>query len=90
MYKKCIETKNIPTITYNLVIESCEVGMIKPSIEIYKLAQNTCHQNPKNILFIDDKIEFLETATKLGWQTFHFNTNNPNESTIALRNILSI
>lgn len=34
----------------------------------------------KEILFIDDKVDFLEPARRLGWQTVLFEENNPKQS----------
>lgn len=63
----------IPNIQYDQVIFSCEVGMMKPNPDIYMFAQNKANIDPKNILLIDDRQDFIDGAEKAGWNTFLFN-----------------
>lgn len=62
---------------YNLLayfdagIFSCEVRMAKPSPEIYKLLLNQLHVKPIESIFIDDNIDNLEAAQKLGLTIVH-------------------
>ena len=55
---------------------SGESKLMKPSIEIYELAISRFNLNPKDTIFIDDKIENIETAKKLKFKTIHL--LNPN------------
>ena len=48
---------------------SHEVGMRKPDQEIFDLVLNENELIPKETLFIDDSIQHIETAKKLGIQT---------------------
>ncbi len=54
------------------VVASCEVGMIKPEEEIYLLAARRAGVDPRDCIFVDDKIKFLEVASKLGFTTVHY------------------
>ena len=48
------------------------MGYRKPSEEFYNYIQNSLQVAPEKILFIDDKIENIEAASKLGWGVHHF------------------
>lgn len=65
--------KKLPVIeAYDLfdhVFLSQEVGMRKPDDEIFQLVLNELSANPEEILFIDDSIQHLETANRMGIQT---------------------
>jgi small GTP-binding protein len=47
-------------------IASCEVGYKKPDLEIYEILIEKYGIDPKRSVFIDDKIENVEAARKLG------------------------
>lgn len=53
-------------------ISSHEVGVRKPSSEIYQIALKKTGINPDDVLFIDDKENNLTPAKKLGMQTLLF------------------
>lgn len=78
----------IPNLAYTSVVQSCKVGLIKPENEIYALAQEQAGCLPNNILFIDDRWDFLEPAKKLGWNTVHFETNDIGKSIAILKKYL--
>jgi putative hydrolase of the HAD superfamily len=50
---------------------SHDIKMSKPDAEIYHHILNTENLNPTQTLFIDDKLENIEAAQKLGIQTIH-------------------
>ncbi len=54
------------------VYYSHKVGMKKPDINIYKLLIDENGLKPEETLFIDDSIQNLESAKKLGINVFHF------------------
>lgn len=51
---------------FDLVLNSCEVGLSKPNPEIYKLALDKLNVKPSETIFIDDREENVETAKQLG------------------------
>ena len=53
-------------------IISGEVGEIKPDPEIFHILTNTYNLNPKNSVFIDDKLENIEAANLIGFKGIHF------------------
>lgn len=68
-----LEKGLIPKIDYDQIIFSCDVGLMKPNSDIYEFAQNKANIEPKNILLIDDRQDFLDGAKKVQWHTFLFN-----------------
>jgi putative hydrolase of the HAD superfamily len=84
VYQKALSSGNIPSLPYAFVLQSCDTGFVKPEKEIYKLAQQMCGHEAKEILFIDDKQSFIDPAKALGWNTFLFDAGNPDYSTSIL------
>jgi len=56
---------------FNQLYMSYEVGMRKPDAEIFEHLLNQEKLIPEKTLFIDDTIIHIETARKLGIQTYH-------------------
>lgn len=50
---------------FNKTFYSFQLKMRKPNINVYKYVLDTQKLNPKETLFIDDKLENIETATML-------------------------
>jgi len=50
---------------------SFELGLRKPNREIFEYVLNDAAINPKNTLLVDDFIDNIETAIKLGFQVIH-------------------
>ena len=67
---------------------SCETGFVKPEEAIYKIAEQKAGIDPNEILFVDDKLEFLKPASKRGWRTFQFDHSKISESVGELRHLL--
>ncbi len=61
--------KQVDLKQFDYVWLSCELKCRKPNPEIYKIAENECKIQPRNILFIDDLKENLEPAKERGWNT---------------------
>ena len=55
---------------FNKVYFSYEIGMRKPDAEIFKFVLEENKLNPRETLFIDDSIQHIEGAKKLGIQTY--------------------
>ena len=70
---------------YNLfdkVYYSHEVKLRKPDPNIFKLVINENNLKIKNTLFIDDSIQHIISAKKLGLQTYHLNNSIESLETI--------
>lgn len=51
---------------------SGHMGVTKPSPEIYAMVEADCGITPDRLLFTDDRIDNINTASARGWQTHHF------------------
>jgi len=67
-----MQTVQIPTLNvfFDKVYLSHRVGLRKPDLRIFQLILEGHNLNPKETLFIDDSIQHIEAAEKLGLQTF--------------------
>ncbi len=59
---------------FDPLILSKEVGFSKPEPQIYMLAQERLGVAFSEIIFVDDREDFLVTARDLGMQTVHYVT----------------
>jgi putative hydrolase of the HAD superfamily len=57
---------------FDVVIVSCEVGCTKPDSRIYEVCLGRLGTRAEATLFVDDRVENLEGAARLGIQTLHF------------------
>ena len=69
-------------------VVSCEEHVVKPTPEIYQTLTSRYELNPAETLFIDDRKENVEAAINEGWQGYHFNARNPEESCSELHAML--
>lgn len=69
-------------------VVSCYEHIVKPEAEIYKILVDRYLLNEAETLFIDDRKANIEAAIELGWQGFHFDAHNPDESCEKLRSML--
>jgi len=70
--EKAIEKGYIPQLPYHSVIQSCEVGLVKPDKQIFELALKPINYLPSEVILIDDREENIEVARTLGWNVHHF------------------
>lgn len=90
MFPLMIRQKKIPNIRFVSKILSCDEGLMKPDREIYELAESRISYRGSEILFIDDVKEYIDSAKKMGWQTFQFETYNPEKSIRELYTLLNL
>lgn len=69
-------------------VVSCYEHIVKPEAEIYKILVDRYQLNEAETLFIDDRQANIEAAIESGWQGFHFDAHNPDESCEKLRSML--
>ena len=65
---------------------SGEVKLAKPSKKIYELAISKFKLIPKQTIFIDDRLENINTANTLGFNTVHL--KNPNKIKAKLKKFI--
>jgi putative hydrolase of the HAD superfamily len=78
----------LPALPYASIIDSSEVGAIKPEADIYRIAQEKAGVKPSEILLIDDSRTNLMAASHVGWQTMWFDDYRPEESAARIRRAL--
>lgn len=78
----------LPDIAYDAIIDSSEVGAIKPEPKIYETAIEKAGCPPEEILFIDDSRANLVAAEKLGWHVLWFDDFHPEDSVAKIKNSL--
>ena len=83
-----IKQNLIPNIKYVHTFLSCDMGMQKPDKEIYEKIIEITKLAPDDILFIDDRDDYLSPPKAMGWNTFKFDKDNPEVSVSALRKLL--
>jgi HAD superfamily hydrolase (TIGR01509 family) len=78
----------VPALPYDAVVDSSELGLIKPEDAIYDLAQERAGVPANEILFIDDTKANLTAAEAHGWHVSWFDYARPEESAATIRTIL--
>lgn len=78
----------LPALPYASIIDSSEVGAIKPEADIYRIAQEKAGVDPSEILLVDDSRTNLMAASRAGWQTLWFDDYRPDESVARVREAL--
>lgn len=78
----------LPDVPYAAVIDSSEVGAIKPEDQIYQAAQAIAEVPGEQILFIDDSRTNLMAAERHGWHVLWFDDYRPEESVERIKQAL--
>ncbi|MEK6963088.1 MAG: HAD-IA family hydrolase [Nanoarchaeota archaeon] len=59
---------------FNPILLSCEVGLMKPEVQIFRQALYSLRSKAEECIFIDDRKEHLITPKRLGFRTVQFKT----------------
>jgi len=79
---------SIPDVHYDAIIDSSEVGALKPEAKIYEIATERAGCRPEELMLIDDYRGNLIAASKLGWHVMWFDDARPQASAEAVRQAL--
>jgi len=71
--------------TFEHLIYSCDYGSIKPELAIYRNCLRLLKVAPQDILYLDDRAENIEAATRLGIHAVPFDTAEKTASRVACR-----
>lgn len=85
LVKAMKESGQLPNAAYDVIIDSSEIGAIKPEARIYEAAQERAGCPADEILLIDDSRANLMAAEKLGWHVLWFDDARPEESAASVR-----
>ncbi|MGH7236916.1 MAG: HAD-IA family hydrolase, partial [Candidatus Saccharimonadales bacterium] len=80
----------LPDTSYDAIIDSSEVHIIKPNMKIFQLAAEQAAAAPAELLLIDDTRANLTAAEKAGWHVIWFDNFRPEESARNIRKALEI
>jgi FMN phosphatase YigB (HAD superfamily) len=82
---KAIQSRHIdPPLNWQVIIDSSVVGFQKPDRKIYEIAEIQARTIKSEILFVDNNIDNINGAKKFGWQTFYYDSTNPQVSSTKL------
>jgi len=88
VFESALRKNSISKLDYAVIVQSCNIGFVKPEREIYEYAQKIIDVSSENIFFVDDKKECIEKAEKLGWKGFVFQEFNPQKSVNSINSFL--
>lgn len=80
----------IPDLPYDAVVNSSEVGFVKPEAAIYDIAAAKAGVADAEILFVDDSRANLIAAEKRGWRVLWFDDYKPEASIERIRQALEL
>jgi FMN phosphatase YigB (HAD superfamily)/DNA-binding XRE family transcriptional regulator len=86
--KEMIKRGLVPDVAYSAIVDSSEVGAIKPEELIYEIAQTMADHDPEEILLVDDDRTNLMAAQRMGWHVLWFDDFRPAESSKKVRSAL--
>ena len=78
----------LPDLSYDVIIDSSEVGAIKPETQVYEIAQERAGCPPEEILLIDDTRANIVAAEKQGWKVLWFDDARLEEAVDRVREVL--
>jgi HAD superfamily hydrolase (TIGR01509 family) len=78
----------LPDIEYAAIVDSSEVGEIKPARKIFEIAQERAGRPASEILIIDDTRGNLQTAEQLGWHVLQYDASAGEDSLAKIRSSL--
>lgn len=90
LIKDMLEQGVLPKVSYDVIVDSSQVHLLKPERQIYELAQKEAGCAPEEILFTDDTRANIMAAEKLGWHVMWFDDSRPRESIERLRTALEL
>jgi FMN phosphatase YigB (HAD superfamily)/DNA-binding XRE family transcriptional regulator len=88
MIEQLRERGLVPNLTYDAIIDSSTVHLLKPERKIYELAIERAGSEPGEILFVDDSRTNLMAAEKFGWHVLWFDDLHPDESVSRIKEAL--
>ncbi len=84
------QRKILPDIAYDVIVDSSEVGVIKPERKIYEIATERSDVQPSEILLVDDDRSNLMAAERYGWHVLWVDSYRADESVERIREALTI
>jgi FMN phosphatase YigB (HAD superfamily) len=79
----------LPDVTFDAIIDSSQVGAIKPERAIYEAASKHAGVEDAEIMLVDDDRTNIMAAERLGWHVLWFDSYRPPESVQRVRDALA-
>lgn len=90
MLDMVMERGLIPRVNWEVIIDSSMVGLKKPQVEIYQLAEELAEVKQENILFVENRTPQIKGAEKRRWQTLLYDPADVKASNKALKDKLCL
>lgn len=74
---------------WDVVIDSSIVGLQKPDPKIFELAEKKAGSYGNKILFVENSLGHVNAASDFGWQTFLYDSKDPEKSSRDLSKFVS-
>lgn len=88
LVERMLKDDQLPSLPYDVIIESCKVGAIKPEAEIFEIATKKAGVPAEEILLVDDSRANLTSASRKGWRVAWFDDYRAEESVERVRQAL--
>ncbi|VDK50589.1 unnamed protein product [Anisakis simplex] len=83
-------TVHVDTSNFDVVVESCRLGICKPDERIYKFTLDRLEVPAEKSIFIDDSKTFCDAASRLGITTIHVNKGDTDAALKQLEELLNV
>lgn len=90
MLDELLRLGKVPTLPYDVIVDSSAIGMVKPEPRIYAYATEQAGVPMDEILLVDDTQANLVAAEKLGMRVVWFDYARPEESSENVRKVLEL
>jgi FMN phosphatase YigB (HAD superfamily)/DNA-binding Xre family transcriptional regulator len=80
----------LPDVEYSIIIDSSEVGTIKPERRIFEIAAERAGADPHEILFVDDDTPNIMAADRLGWHVLSCDEYQPEDTILRIKEVLEL
>jgi FMN phosphatase YigB (HAD superfamily)/DNA-binding XRE family transcriptional regulator len=87
--QEMINRKLLPQVHYDAIIDSSQIGAIKPEAAMYDAAIKASGVQSSEILLIDDDRMNLMAAEKLGWHVMWFDDYHASENQARIKQTLA-
>lgn len=88
LLEQLMKLGKVPRLPYDVVVDSSQIGAIKPEAAIYEYAQKEAGVAPEEILLVDDTHGNVLAAEKQGWRAIWFDYARPEGSAKHIREAL--
>jgi len=78
----------LPNVAYDSIVDSSEVGAIKPEAKIFEIAEQKAACPATQIMLVDDTKTNLMAAQRQGWHVLGFDEFRPEESIKRIKSAL--